>query len=250
MNIILATMSLVLVYISSAKTLPVNGIVDTKSIHLKSGPADKSTSKDRYTRETSEYIAPAATTSEIPPTMLTNGDEEEEGSTANVQSEMMCNKCRSLREALTDYFVLPQEDLSYINLKASYNSFLLADLFYAGLLGGGELSSLPPSETTRKMSKQICNRVIKDIYRPQNVSSGHCSWHYECHQDLTRFPSFKVQAVIDNMSYEDRSRCHRETMTSTYFKKTECSEYNCGKDHWIPVEGDSITVGYRAALYN
>ena len=185
---------------------------------------------ERFSRETSESTV--ATTLQVP-------------MPPDVQGSDMCgdktrtSQCKTLQEAIEQYI-----DASFgIPIEASYNAFLLVDLYLSGLLKNSKLSDLGQNERTRDLGRTACNRFINEYYKPKNISSGDCLWYYTCVRDPNYFPSFRVEAKLVNPSLFDRGYCNEERMRVMAFKREACKGDPCRTWNWsiYPID---ITVGY------
>ena len=203
-------------------------------------PLKKKLYPERFSRETSESTVAATTTTLQVPT-----PPDEEDATADVQGSDMCgdktrtSQCKTLQEAIEQYI-----DASFgIPIEASYNAFLLVDLYLSGLLKNSKLSDLGQNERTRDLGRTACNRFINEYYKPKNISSGDCLWYYTCVRDPNYFPSFRVEAKLVNPSLFDRGVCNEERMRVKALKREACKGDPCRTWNWsiYPID---ITVGY------
>ena len=153
--------------------------------------------------------------------------------------------CKSLHEAISAHF---NRKTQTQRTDTTYNAFTLVDLFYSGLLEGSLNNRKLPSMVQRMDRGQGVCRTLLERLKPQNVSSGLCSWHYKCTYNPDRFPSFKVEAVIENQRHLDAEHCQKEKMKYvTVFEKTPCEEDPCGSaENWIE-RNEEILVGFKAA---
>ena len=151
--------------------------------------------------------------------------------------------CKSLQEVLLEYFSETGNSLD-----TSYNTFTLADIFYSGLLVSPLYNNYQHNrEGMDRRGDQVCNRLLNDWLRPQSVSSGPCSWHYNCTYNSDTFPSFKVQADLDSRD-AIWQQCYEVKMTRiTYFQKEVCKEDPLGSaENWVPLHNQEIVVGFTA----
>lgn len=173
--------------------------------------------------------------------------EYEEG-VAAISQETLCNKmsrtsgsCKTLHEALTHHFSVPGNSL---RLDTSYNAFTLADLFFSGLLEGPLNDPSYSEQHMVRRGNQVCDNLLSNWLKPRNVASGRCSWHYKCVYDPNTFPSFKVEAQIDNP--ESLVHCVEVKMSFvTVFKKESCPEDPCPfAENWVEKNNQEIVVGF------
>ena len=164
----------------------------------------------------------------------------------NTRKHNKLKSCKSLQEVLLKYF-----NETGNSLDTSYNTFTLADIFYSGLLVSPLYKNYQHDrEGMKRRGDQVCNRLLNDWLRPQNVSSGPCSWHYNCTYNSDTFPSFKVHADLDRRD-AIWQQCYEVKMTGiTYFQKEVCQEDPLGSaENWVPLHNQEIVVGFTEVDY-
>lgn len=144
------------------------------------------------------------------------------------------NDCISLPQAILD---VQSEtiDSFYDNL---YSFMTLRDLFHFGLLDYEDVAFLAPSPygidvtSTYQQEKamQRCQGLMSQFVFPQ-ARDRPCAWTYKCTQNLLHFPSFRIEAVLNNEA--NSANCEEfEVRVEDYrFVKTTC-EYNTSLSHW------------------
>lgn len=192
------------------------------------------------------------TSSQVPHTRETRNEEESETTTSQStvcsQKSRMPRKfrsCKSLQEVLSEHFSRPRT-----RLDASYNSFTLAELFYSGLLEGPlNNDRLSSRQHIIRRGNEVCESLLKERLKPRNVSSGVCSWHYTCTYNPDFFPSFKIEAQINQQEHLNNEHCRVERMHYvTVFKKEVCQEDPCrSAENWVEKNNQEIVVSFKAA---
>ena len=147
--------------------------------------------------------------------------------------------CMSLGDAIHTY--LTDRDPSS---ERPFHFFSLQDLFYSGLINGSRdlvetHLDLTTSSTSERRNAQIrCDNVISRYNL--TTKDGDCSWRYECHQNKTFFPSYKVEAV-----YEHRPQyCEEVVIENPRFMRKRCESDNT-LPHWCSCTCGSTVVGYK-----
>ena len=196
----------------------------------------------RHLRETSETVPSATTTPSLPPTSITE-PATEEGPRCD-ESTRVQNNCKNLKETLMEYF----GQVYAFPYDTFFNSFTLDDIRYFNLLGDGSMEVHEETTLTASIGQTICDRIIRDKYRDQRLSSGKCHWHYTCDFDFNRFPRAVVEAELNETATElyDRSLCNEERVRGvTHFVRVPCPEDPCGRTTWGVRYGNSVNIGYR-----
>ncbi len=160
------------------------------------------------------------------------------------RSSRKFTSCNSLHQSITNHFRKGRRRPR--RLDTSYNVFTLVDMFYSGLL---ESENSLTEAGKAYLGAADCEALLKEWVRPRNVESGPCSWHYRCNYDPSRFPGFKVEAVINNQHNLDSGLCRKDKMKFvTVFEKTICEEDPCRMaEHWIERNNQEIIVGFKEA---
>ena len=228
-------------------TLPTHNKLETRNYNDKSEKYDSKL--ERFSRETSETVLSSTTTSQVPPHLeheetSSSAPDDPDGSTVGIQSmmptkETRSSTCKTLREILEEVFSVPRTQMHW---DWSYNSFVLVDLFFSGLLEEEKLNRYhsTQSDRTRIDSEGYCKILLND-HKPTSGRNGTCSWHYKCVQDLNEFPSFKIEAELDHQSSSERRTCNQVKRRRTVFKRTDCPDSD--HENWI-LEATNIVVGF------
>ena len=149
------------------------------------------------------------------------------------------DSCMSLGDAIRNYLTDRDPSSEY-----TFHFFSLQDLFFSGLIdGSGDLEethlNLSTSSTSEKRNAQIrCDNVISRYNLM--TKDGDCSWQYQCSQNKTFFPSYKVEAV-----YEHKPRyCEEVVIENPRFMRKRCESDNT-LPHWCSCMCGSTVVGYK-----
>lgn len=142
------------------------------------------------------------------------------------------NECVSLQEAIFDV----QSDF---NGNHPYTFFTLSDLYYSGILDSrGDFILSPPPICTDftttfeiELAGQRCNDLMQRFILPHPVNSS-CSWRYRCTQNQLQFPSFHVDAVLDNKANNHICQEFEVRIADWRFVKTLC-KHNSSLPYWL-----------------
>ena len=157
--------------------------------------------------------------------------------------------CASLKEALIGY----TKGIGYdIYLDTPYHVFSVFDLFYSGLLRGEDAPRATPidtdvqSEITSKLWKSRCRNLLRQINLSKNQSNL-CQWNYTCKYNPLYFPSFLIEAKLDE-SNSVKDKCLPLKVKSSKFVRTIC-QADPEESHWCNCEDQSsIIVGYKHSI--
>ena len=149
------------------------------------------------------------------------------------------DSCMSLGDAIRNYLT-DREPSS----ERTFHFFSLQDLFFSGLINGsGDLEethlNLSTSSTSEKQNARgRCNDVISRYNL--TTKDGDCSWQYQCHQNKTFFPSYKVEAVYEHKPLY----CEEVVIENPRFIRKRCESDNT-LPHWCSCMCGSTVVGYK-----
>lgn len=156
------------------------------------------------------------------------------------------NTCISLEDALINYY--NTENGQRFSTNTPYQVFSVFDLFYSGLVSG---EKSPPatskdleldSAQVHSMAKIGCEAILRKLKLSQK-DSDHCQWDYACKYNPHYFPSFTIEAVL-NEALSDRDACESIRARSLKFVRTDCLS-DAEKSHWCPCNAGHVTVGYE-----
>ena len=160
------------------------------------------------------------------------------------------SSCTSLRNALINTY-----DVSYglrLYEDTPYQIFSIFDLFYSGLI---ESSSTPKTdakstedlELVRSMARERCADLLEQV-KLSTRDADECQWSYTCKYNPHYFPSFTVEAKLDDSSPVP-DRCQKISINNIKFVRTTCKA-NPEEDHWCRCDAGHITTGYKTLQLN
>ena len=156
------------------------------------------------------------------------------------------DSCTSLKDAIFTMFSILGLDEG-----TPYGFFTLKDLYYSEILDyRNNYVLMPPpfnegfdatSGGELQLTEYRCMDLMARYYFPTK-DTGECRWNYRCTQNQYHFPSFHVEAVLDeNASF----RCSRITMENRRFIRTQC-RLNENLPHWLECYCGRITTGFES----
>ena len=164
---------------------------------------------------------------------------------AQCRAESASN-CTSLVEALVGTYDL--EEGVRLPYDTPYHIFSAFDLFFSGLISdihapsaysrGAKLESAQVKRISRRNCEALLDRVSLST-----EDTDECQWSYTCKYNPHYFPSFTVEAKLDD-SLSVPHRCSNIKMSNIKFVRTTC-EANPEEDHWCRCDAGRITTGYR-----
>ncbi len=154
--------------------------------------------------------------------------------------------CVSLEEALINYYNTVNGQR--FSADTPYQVFSVFDLFYSGLVNGDK----SPAATSKDLdldSAQVhsmvrigCDTILRKVKLSQK-DSDYCQWDYTCKYNPHYFPSFTVEAVL-NEALSDQDTCEPLRARNLKFVRTDCLS-DAGKSHWCHCNAGHVTVGYE-----
>ena len=148
--------------------------------------------------------------------------------------------CTSLNEALQ---MIKTQRVDLIN--STFHIFGMFDIVYSGLLNVEHVTSDMPiniatAEKVRK-SKETCKVLLSQV----NLSTKDtemCQWSYTCRHNAIYFPSFLIEAKLDEQQ-SDIANCIPLKVDNFQLMKTNCLN-NPGESHWCHCNGSKKIIGY------
>lgn len=153
--------------------------------------------------------------------------------------------CTSLERAMVDYY--NEASGARLSSDAPYHVFSLFDLFYSGIVSDRNAPSVLAgvhelsSETTVNHAKYQCEDILHQI-RFSGENSDACRWTFTCRYNPNYFPSFSIQAKLNETLKE--SNCEAVVSSSLKFVKTNCLNQP-GQLHWCPCDAGFLITGYN-----
>ena len=156
--------------------------------------------------------------------------------------------CTSLKKAMTDYY----NNQSGIRLGSDtpYPIFSTFDLFYSGIVtdinAPPTLASVSElySQNTATDARQKCEDILHQVHLSKKDSDT-CQWSYTCQYNPNYFPSFSIQAKL-NETLAERN-CKALTISNLKFVKTNCLSQP-QETHWCPCDAGSLVTGYNSTM--
>ena len=156
--------------------------------------------------------------------------------------------CASLKEAMIDYYNI--ESGIRLSSDTPYHMFSTFDLFYSGIVTDinapltlENISELY-SQNTARNAEQKCQDLLHQV-RFTTENSDTCRWSYTCQYNPNYFPSFSIQAKL-NETLAERN-CNALTISNLKFVKTNCLSQP-GQTHWCPCDAGSVVTGYKPTM--
>lgn len=246
LSVVVATLACCLLHLPlGVHMLPANPRILTR-LKTRELPPYDAHKKNRYSRETSESVLTMATTPQLP--LPSESAESSEGSGAVESQGVRCanrmqrnSRCKTLKDKLVEYFDRFGGQLP--PLDSFYNSFVLEDINFFGLLG--RTYTFTESQRTRNHGSNTCAAILEHYHRPRTIRAGNCHWNYSCSYDPNRFPRFVINATLLEPQQYIRQRCEEVTMSRvTYFQREECLGDPCERENWTEHVMPNIVVGY------
>ena len=153
--------------------------------------------------------------------------------------------CTSLKEVLVDSYNVDEGLRLYED--TPYLIFSAFDLFYSGLISdedaprANQRIATLESEPVERMSRERCLDLLENV-RLSKKDTAECQWSYTCKYNPNYFPSFTVEAKLDDSSQADK--CEEIFTSNTKFVRTTCMT-NSEEDHWCKCDAGQIITGYK-----
>ena len=151
------------------------------------------------------------------------------------------SNCTTLEDAIQSMYDRIDEDGD-----EPYSFFTLKDLYYSGLLSTSSDLAPPPLDVDFTdphevaLEERRCRYLLKNF--PRTHSDERCSWTVQCEQKQDRFPSFYVEAVLDEgLSVAE---CKPLNIYNKRFVRTVC-EQDSSKPHWQECDCGELTIGFK-----
>ena len=164
---------------------------------------------------------------------------------ADCHTKSSVENCTSLKDALVKTY--SRENGVRLSGDTPYHIFSMFELFYSGLISdtvtpeANLLNAHLESAAVERMSRKRCEDLL-DRIRLSTKDSNNCQWSYTCKYNPHYFPSFTVEAKLDDSSVA--WRCSNIKMSNIKFVRTTC-EANPEEDHWCRCDAGRITTGYK-----
>ena len=152
--------------------------------------------------------------------------------------------CTSLGDAIFTTF----SELS-MDQDSPYSFFTLRDLYYSEILDNQGVGTLQPpplkgvdytSESEVELTQHRCMDLMARYDFPTKDSEG-CKWNYECTQNQLHFPSFSIEAKLEEGSPR---MCTAISMENKRFIRTQC-RLNEDLPHWLECSCERLVTGFE-----
>jgi len=160
------------------------------------------------------------------------------------------DSCSSLQEALAQHY--NTETGQRLTSDTPYHVFSVFDLFYSGLVQGEssppatsmdlELESVEAVDSARRRCEALRRKL-----KFSKKDSDNCQWEYTCKYNPHYFPSFTVEARL-NDALSDWNACEAVRVRNLKFVRTECLT-DPNNSHWCPCNAGYVTTGYDYHSY-
>lgn len=165
---------------------------------------------------------------------------------------MVASADKSTQQIAQVYKAAINDHYDRINIDADrpYNFFTIKDLFYAGLLDfGPNPGDLQPPSIFANFETQVevqreerrC-RFLSENYVMAGKDTEECTWTMQCRQMQRQFPSFYMEAVLDQEPTD--GTCSPQKINNDRFVSSVCEHDSSVRD-WMDCRCEEVVVGYK-----
>ena len=133
-------------------------------------------------------------------------------------------------------------------MERPFNFFTLKDLYYAGILdfgpNAGDLQP-PPVGVDFGVPIELIAQSRCDHLADNFISAGkdtECTWTYQCRQNQRQFPSFYMEAVLDDEP--TNGMCSPQKIANLRFVSSVCEHDSSVRD-WMECNCGVVVVGFK-----
>ncbi len=226
---------IIMLLINSSLLMPITSPISNSTDNVNATTVHQSTAESSLT--TTESSSSAIASQESAPIEMNNC----------TCTRISTSSCTSLQDAI--FTVINQ----LRDIDTPYQFFTLRDLFYSAILDDRQRGYLqgPPldgtvdlnSERERQLTQRRCNDLMARYNLPTKDTDS-CTWSYTCTQNQLQFPSFHIEAVLDESS---PGVCNKvKTFESRRFLKTQCQQ-DASRVDWLDCHCKRTVIGFKRA---